>query len=699
MAKNPIFWETPFGSVEILRRAPRGPLVKGPTGEALMAALGRLHAEDRRNQCLLARAQLLGRLGEIVKPSPGVKESDIFMRLFPHRQAMDAELSSLEAGSRALAQAYVWGFNQGLFPKRHPWSRPPGPEKWLLEDSLLIARTLGLTSWFERRLPVLRVLAKLLALGTALDRIKELFPETPVDADRGLWAGILSQLDLDPTVWDWMGLSPRWRQGAFWGVEGSFSISGKPLLAGAYLTQISRLPSVFYEVVLQGANLGPWQGLSLPGVPAFLAGRTAKLSWMLSPELDDVMDLSFHKREKDAFLTEKGWMPFRRRTEAFALGKREDFEHVYLEASSGHLWPFDPAQGEKEGTRLSFRWAGERSSGTLNALLSLFRAESAAQAAAKLNGKGTAVLEGLAADLSALEPLKAGAVWTRLAGESWLPVPHWKPRSEPRAWKGTFPLSKVENGRLIVGFSPGAALRGQDSRLERLRHCLLSQSQFGPRDFHRILLDDFSLQGQKVRTELRFLFPESALGQTLRNWSGRTSTEGAEVFDDLYSFLITEIFSGKAEPGLAEDLSGESTAFAELQQRMDRILFSSGSSWFEGLAREDLFARILKMFFQSYQPVRRPPFFWQPLPYQFKERFFRKGPVAPLIMGRSLPVPRFSQTVGSNRLIFGPSVLLTMEAGREGLLLSHAGAAGENPGRPDGYVSIRSLEHEELRTL
>lgn len=275
------------------------------------------------------------------------------------------EAASLSVAQRARVEAYCEGFNEG-------WQRPSREEPWTAADCHLLVRTLGFLEWWETRAPEIAFLLGLVEGGLDWDRLLDLWPDLGAEPDRSIWRGLSL-----PRGWtdalSFVQTQTRFRRGTTLAVPANQSSTGRPLLATSYVTDVTEPGLPFIPVLLDGPG-GQIRGLSRPGHPGFLAGRTSRMAWTATPVVDDTVDLRILDRS--------------------------------------------------EGATLRGFWSGADRAGTLAALLDLEESPSVTWARDKTQGQGTAALDVTACDGQQVLTWPLGSRWVRpRPRDAWLPSP------------------------------------------------------------------------------------------------------------------------------------------------------------------------------------------------------------------------------------------------------------------------------------
>ncbi|WP_051303418.1 penicillin acylase family protein [Comamonas composti] len=392
-------------AVQVRRDASDVTHISAASPQDLWRALGLVHAQERGWQLEFNRRLMNGSLSEVL--GPATLELDKLMRTLDISGAARRQYAALPASAREALQAYSEGiaaYYAGL-PVRGQPLQPEflllgmevnvGHSAWLPEDSvgwtLMMALDLG-GNWgneFAR-------LALLSKLSTS--QLWELMPPYPGEApatatdlavlykDLGVYkpdhdSAALAQprqdteqaLELwarhfvrDAGVNDGLGSNN-------WVLDGSRTVSGKPLLANDPHLGLSA-PAIWYYAHLQspagwtreGLALPPVDviGATLPGLPFVVLGRTSEVAWGFTNTNPDVQDLYLEKidaADPGRYLTPDGWQPFAVRNEIIKIKGQADLSLTVRSTRHGPVISDVQPQYEnllnKHRYAVALRWA------------------------------------------------------------------------------------------------------------------------------------------------------------------------------------------------------------------------------------------------------------------------------------------------------------------------------------------------------
>ena len=324
------------------------PTLSGRTRADVARALGFVHAQERFFQMDLLRRRSAGELAELF--GSVAVDVDGEARLHGFRAVAKRALAIMEAGERAILDAYVGGVNHGL----GALSQPPfeylllgqEPAAWRGEDSVLVGYSMFMTlhdetGRKESTLGVMRdtlpqALFEFLApVGTRWDAPLQggLLPEAGVPGpsivdlrESGPAAAASAQLALPQTSASEIGSNN-------WAVAGSLTSHGGALVANDMHLNID-VPAIWYRASLSwrdGETAHRVTGATLPGVPNLIVGSNGHVAWGFTNSQGDWLDLvelEDDPDDPDAYLTPDGPQRPQKRTEVVRIagGAERSFE-------------------------------------------------------------------------------------------------------------------------------------------------------------------------------------------------------------------------------------------------------------------------------------------------------------------------------------------------------------------------------------
>jgi len=567
------------GPVSIARDSQGVPLVEARSRGDLARALGFLHGQERFFQMDLIRRASAGELSALLGPIGPVVAIDKGRRLHRFRHRARQIIANMDAGERALLEAYAEGVNAGLAALG---ARPfeyalllASPKPWQAEDSILAAFSMYLDlqddkAALDRAMAAARdrlggELADFLfphgtPLDSALDGSHLPEPTIPANLPTGLAATPPAKAALLAPL---LAPGPAFGSNA-WAVGGGLTGTGAGLLANDMHLGLS-VPGTWYRARLKMAGGTEPDldvtGATLPGTPLVVAGSNGRIAWGYTNSYIDTADLVVLdpvEGTADQYQTPEGPRAINRVTEQICPAWA-DCQPLEVEES---IW--GPVVGrDAQGRRLSVRWtAHDPDAINLHGMLGLERARSVAEAIniahlARQPQQNLVVTD----NAGNVGWTVIGAVPHRFGQDGRLPT-SWADGT--RGWAGMLPPDQVPtilnpddqriwtaNARIVGGAA--YALLGDGgydmgARQGQIRDGLLARNQFTPKDMLAIQLDDrggvldfwqaqmlAALSRHKDDPALAVLLPK------VENWGGRA------VPDSVGYRLVREFRQGAAQ--------------------------------------------------------------------------------------------------------------------------------------------------------
>ena len=344
--------------VEIVRDNADVPHIFANTDRGVYFGLGYAHAQDRLWQMTILRRTVQGRLSEVFGAS--TLPIDRLMRRLDLYRLASRSLSAQGGATQSALEAYSAGVNARLAevndkalgrgaPEMFLFNAPVAP--WQPADSIALLKLLALQSSSQLENEVLRARTSLVLNDAA--RLADILPDAP---GTGI-AALPEYADLfdgsprfaeaftdEPPLPD-SPLSPFPRRGLAgasnaWSAAPSRSASGGTLLANDPHTMFSA-PTIWYLARLELAR-GGVIGASIPGIPAILTGRSARLGWGITASYLDDQDVFIEKLNPDnpqEYLTPQGYKPFATRPSIITIKGAEPVTLTLRWSENGPVLP------------------------------------------------------------------------------------------------------------------------------------------------------------------------------------------------------------------------------------------------------------------------------------------------------------------------------------------------------------------------
>lgn len=445
-------------AVEVRRDSFGIPHVVAGSEMDLMRAMGYLHAQERLWQMDLFRRVAQGRLAEVL--GPAAVRDDRFLRTLGLARAADASVAEMDAEHLALLQAYTDGVNGWL--SQRSGALPPEfvalrfePEPWEPRHSVAIARVVAwdLADW-NVGLDVQRVLEQAgpemaeLVYPAYPDWGPSIFGGAPAPA---VGAPPRPRLDdaaaaaippIPPLAGRLLAAASMSRASNSWVVDGSRTRSGRPILANDPHLGLTA-PSIWFPVAARGGEIEV-VGVTIPGMPNVIIGRTPAVAWGFTNAMVDDADFVLEQldpADSTRYRTPTGWEPLLVREETIQVRGAEPVVHRVRATRNG---PLISDVERRAGRPMAMRWTGLHPSTAVRAPRAMNRARSAEELRRALRLFDDPHQVAIYADTTGeIGFLMVGRVPIRSAGDGVLPVEGWTGESE---WLGF--LSPEEHPRL-----------------------------------------------------------------------------------------------------------------------------------------------------------------------------------------------------------------------------------------------------------
>ncbi len=419
--------------------------VSAATDHDLFFALGYLHARFRLLQMDLLRRQGEGLLSQAV--GAAALPSDTFEDQLGLARTARAEWAAMAPSStaRAALLAYAAGVNARIGEDERAGNLPLlfkllgyRPQPWTPVDTLVVqgdmVQTLDLTSD--------PLDYALLVKSLGYRRTMQWFPILPPDAQHPYDPGPYSRHALTtlPAQQSVSAVEARAvaavvRQLAAlpatalhhasnsnnWAVDGTKTVSGKPLLAGdPHLTQT--LPAIWYQVAADAPDYH-FAGVSIPGTPVILIGHNRHISWSLTNTENQATLFYLEKTDRahrDHYFWNGAWRPMTTAAYDIPVKGRSPVHLVVRSTVHGPIISDDRASGQT----IAVDWMGALPSDDMASMLGIIRAATFAQFRAALRTWHVPTQNFVYADDHGNIGLIAAGYYPIVKrGSPWLPLP------------------------------------------------------------------------------------------------------------------------------------------------------------------------------------------------------------------------------------------------------------------------------------
>ena len=590
---------------------------------ALATALGFAHGLDRMLHLMLVRLFGQGRLTECLENNEENLEWDRIFRDLRLRADAEEDVANLSSEALQLAENYCKGLN--YFGKKYgyPWEfmltpYRPKRERWTVADCLLVSKVVSYIALGESQQAMEMFIIRSIKYDSDPERLRKLF-HPHLDGLTGEIGGLIKNTWIKPN-------KPFSCQAGIkgsnnWVVGGVRTASGIPLECHDPHMGPHQLPAFWYEFI-QHTSDDFRIGVSIPGMPGMVMGRTRNISYSFTFGFMDTVDYFIEDIRNGRCRRGSEYMDLKVHEELISPKGRAPITVKVWESDVGVLEVPDSADVPKDGFYLCRAWSGERlaAAHALTALLKAVSAKTVSELQRAL-AEATLSCNWLMADRQGNIGYQQSGRLPLRQHSGLFPVPAW---DEQFHWKGYATgdqLSRITNpseGILATanndfnqqGKPLSINLPMGEERYERIRQLLEPLKACTVEDMKTIQRDRYSLQAERFMTLLRPLLPENPTGKLLMEWDCRYLKESraACLFEEIYSDLLREVF-GKGLFGAEvwRDEIAESGILVDYYHFFDRALLGDDPSWFGILGREALLRRVVERVLNRFSSADSVP--------------------------------------------------------------------------------------------
>ena len=536
----------PAQDVLIARETSGTPRIRAQTTLDGYYGLGFMHATDRLFQIFATRALGKGRLAEAFGDIPKLIDSDRRSRALRLHRVSEDDLAGLGEHAMAVVRAYCAGINDVIDRGHRPFElRLTGNrvEPFTPADILCCLRTIAYVGLDDVQGDMELAIARALAADPGTLRAwRQLFGRSADGYRQEDYRRLVAGADAARPDRERVASPPPPGGSNAWAVAGRLTASGRPLLCNDPHLDITSLPAVWYEAVLETPEL--WiMGATVAGGPAFASGWNRNLAWGVTYAHADSEDLFVEECRGGRFLRAGRWHPFPVRQEEIRTRSGRSVLAAFYESENGAL----AGNPHTAGRYLTRRWAGEAplAGSSMAGLVALNAARDLDEGLAAIDTIRLPGLHWVLCDrsgrigrrMNAAVPERRG----RLSGL--LPIPAWR---DGVGWDGLrdagrFPVERDPASGIVVlanqqfgGDASSQTMTASADRADRIRQMLLAghRQSGGPlteRDMMRIQADVYSLRAERILRFLRDRLRLHPLGRRLLSWDCCMETHSREA--------------------------------------------------------------------------------------------------------------------------------------------------------------------------
>ncbi|MEE4112114.1 MAG: penicillin acylase family protein, partial [Desulfobacteraceae bacterium] len=594
------------GNIHILRNSHGIPEITASTVPDLMRGLGWVHANDRQMQTLLTRILLQGRAAELLKAEEGLIEIDTYMRRMNFLPDPQEQVARIGPGARKSLDAYVSGFNEWmgdngpvfefkLMGYRHP-------EPYTATDCLRLAKVFGFLGLADIQANMEKFLVEMIQKGLPEEKLMELFPYLTDPIDTALINQVALSPPLVPSAVAWLNRLPRFNASNNWAVAGRHTRSGFPILCGDPHLEINRLPNVWHEVILRLPG-NTMMGVSIPGVPGLIIGRSNCLAWSATYAYMDMLDYRIERCRNGKYYRKDGWKPFTIREEEIKV-KNKPSIRIRIHENENGLLEGDP---HAEGHYLVIGWSGANGCGAeiFDTLFGMMAAQHVETAMTLFRQVNVVAMNWVFADTGGnIGYQMSGRHFKRPEGISGLlPHPGWEKRFDCLGFNDPGDLPNVFNPPegIIATANQDLNYLGRSNpinlcmgpyRADRIVELLEAGRELDVAYMKDMHYDLYSLQAERLMKIIGPQLPDTENGRVLKAWDLRYDADstGAMLFESVYRAIVDVVFGDHGfGREVVNHIFSETSLFNDYYANLDRILERQSSAWFDGQTRDALF--------------------------------------------------------------------------------------------------------------
>jgi len=462
------------GKIEIIRDTYGIPHIFASTKKDLVFGLGYSMAQDRLWQMDILRRVSLGRLSELFGEI--ALDADRFSRVLGFGRGAEKVQDNLTVAEKEYFEAFLSGINLYINAKESELPlefRALGykPEPFTIRDMLAVTIYQSFLNSHNWKFELSRSAAKTLLGDT---RAEELFPsltysgpymalpgehadlegipQVREDSSGAVSADlkvnplmVADVLKADSLLAEFSGLTSTTVHSNCWAVSGKHTKSGKPILANDYHMPLL-LPSLWYEAHLSGGGIDV-TGITLPGLPAIVAGHNRYIAWGATTTGADTQDIYVEKvnpQDGSEYLYKEKYEPFDVVSERIYYKSGDEKKYVeekVLVSRHGPIINSIIKGPGKDGPPLALRNVDGAMNGLITFSMDILEAKDWPDFKGALSHYNAFTWNWVYADRDGNIGFRvSGMIPVRTKGAGLEPVPGWDGEHE---WKGVIPFDDL----------------------------------------------------------------------------------------------------------------------------------------------------------------------------------------------------------------------------------------------------------------
>lgn len=590
--------------------------VKVETKNAMAFAQALCHCEDRFMQIFLLRIIGKGRVCELLDDSESSLSIDIFMRQMNFFNSTNEDVAALPSDVKSFFESYVDGINFYLETRPKTWEfKLLGVhiEPWTIQDSLTVIKLMSYIGLAQTQQDAEKFIIQSIRENIDLDKLKALFSPNLENLDNDIIDDLKSLKFFEGLLPDHIrfnSLLPKMMASNNWIISPKKSETSSVIQANDPHLEINRLPGIWYEQVLHVGNRN-YQGVSMPGLPGIIMGRSDDVSFGFTYGFMDMVDYFIEDVHAEKFLRDGEYNNFTCREEIIQRKKSSAFKFKVYENDCGTI-ESDPYKSKLDnGKYLNRAWSAQKC-GAKDSAIALFEMLDCSDIHTLKNAlrKISISCNWLLGDTKGNIAYQQSGICPKRNGNGLLPLRASDPLNHWDGFISPDDLCYVENpeeGFLATANNDLSKLLNEESpltinlpmgpyRVNRIEQLLSEKEKYSVEDFKEMQRDLYSLQAVYYMNELRPLLAKDKVSSILKEWDfcyDRDSV-GATVFENFYHNLLEEVFT---EDFFHVDawrfMQNRSSILVDFYYFFDQVILENHKSWFKNKSKMTCFKNAL----------------------------------------------------------------------------------------------------------
>lgn len=609
--------------IEVYRDSFAVPYIVAKSDEDVAFALGYLHAQERLFSMDIIRRAGEGRLAEILgeKAIP----FDKMFRTVGLERNIKSNLSKFDPTVMRLLQAYSNGVNEFISKRKENLPIEFDvlgyqPEKWKPIHSLIVIKMmaweLNIGWWTD--LSFSELIQKL-----GKEKVLEILPDYPenaptIIADNLKYLPTINStlVETDKAFRQLMGWTGTHIGSNNWVVNGNKSASGKSIIANDPHLAFSA-PGTWYAAVIK-SNGWDAAGVTLPGVPGIVIGKSNNISWVLTNVMNDDSDFYVEKLDSSQtkYFLDGQWQNLKIIKDTIRIKNKKDEVITIKETHRGpiisdiHPFEFIYNESDLKMPPISLRWSGNDFSDEMLAFYKINKSNNWNEFREGVKYFGIPGQNFVYADASGNIGYIMGARVPIRSNNN--PTLVFDGTNSQNDWKGYVPVQDIPvilnpsenfiataNNKVLKNFKYHISnLWEPSSRIDRIRELLTSKQRHSVNDFEKYQMDQVSPYAKTITSYLLNAFE----GIKVKDQNLNTALELFSKWDfdlnkysqtpSIYAVFLKYLLKNIYYDEMGDDLYNRFVFLANVPYRsLLQILEKPNSTWFDDVNTKKIESR------------------------------------------------------------------------------------------------------------